>query len=1000
MLWKEEITPERAPVAQGPETGFWENLFAAERHDAVAGSAISEKYNLATAYDDILKEVNKDLPNRKRLANPYARSLHDPQRGPDWRQRYTPEELEGFIWNHLSASRASDDTAFADLPRSRGDLLEQMNKSVLGTVEEYEDVSGRASGLGKAGAFAGHMFAGVREPANMATLSMGAGAAAGIMRTAIVEGFINGGIELFNQPDIQAYRQKLGLEKEDIWDQVMYGAAGGAAFGGGLKSLGKAIGLLTNKEKVDLFRKTNPNPTKDQEAAAGLLESDQHVSDATPFDPDDIEAEGVHRQKMAETEEALDQGRLPNFDDVEPGPIPRTEAQLPIAQRLAHSKQRISRFLDNSWARITGKEPMGRAAEWTDVSYISDEAASWINKELKSAGATTFEGKKIEDVTGWVFSIEETGLRHWWQRHGKNPQAEMSRGNLPITRADIEQIGNVVTDFDRVTYLGLAQKTNTPQIMLEKKIDGNQVLVVELRSKRKKMMFSTAYKIPADRRPNMKNFRAGTEVPAHGLNRAYMNGPKAHVRNVPAPNQPKDSISQSDVVVTPRGTRIPVKYEVIELDQLITSHGDDLEINPDFPPALQPRDRSGAASQAQVQEIAGNLEPGLLGKSHLASDGAPIVGADDVVEAGNGRTVALRKAYARDEGVSYTQWLKDQGFDVSGLKKPVLIRRRLDNADMDTRAKFARESNERSTMEMRTAERAAVDAANMPDDVLELYQGGDLGLVRNHDFVRAFMETVSPAERGGLASADARLTKAGRERMRAAIAAKAYGDTEILADLLEVDHTLIKSLAGVLLDIAPLWARLRSAAKRGDIDPGMDVNDALLSAVKIVDKARSENRAVRDLVDQIDLLSGETPQQVQRFLRMMFTDAKLEKAASRERLTDTLESFIREAGKNKAGDSLFEGMAALRATEIMDTVLDKRSNILPTQELDPIKATKELDDLTDDLDGLDVEVSRILSEKGDEMVEPEGPTFSSFKDDIDLEETAAIEAELCMKGTE
>jgi hypothetical protein len=60
---------------------------------------------------------------------------------------------------------------------------------------------------------------------------------------------------------------------------------------------------------------------------------------------------------------------------------------------------------------------------------------------------------------------------------------------------------------------------------------------------------------------------------------------------------------------------------------------------------FQPRQRDRAASQAQVRDIASNLDPERLGYSAEADRGAPIIGPDGIVESGNGRIPAVRRVY-------------------------------------------------------------------------------------------------------------------------------------------------------------------------------------------------------------------------------------------------------------------------------------------------------------------------------------------------------------------
>lgn len=93
------------------------------------------------------------------------------------------------------------------------------------------------------------------------------------------------------------------------------------------------------------------------------------------------------------------------------------------------------------------------------------------------------------------------------------------------------------------------------------------------------------------------------------------------------------------------GREVGVRYEVVEADSLIASHGDDLGVNPAYPAQLQPRERTRAVSQEQIAGIAAKLEPERLGPSTDAATGAPIVGPDNVVESGNGRVLAIKRAY-------------------------------------------------------------------------------------------------------------------------------------------------------------------------------------------------------------------------------------------------------------------------------------------------------------------------------------------------------------------
>ena len=89
-----------------------------------------------------------------------------------------------------------------------------------------------------------------------------------------------------------------------------------------------------------------------------------------------------------------------------------------------------------------------------------------------------------------------------------------------------------------------------------------------------------------------------------------------------------------EVVISPVGTRVNVRPEVVELSSL-AGDGD-----------LQGRDTPRPASDARAQEIAANYDPARAMPSIEGDRGAPIVGEDNVIDGGNHRVKALQIVYA------------------------------------------------------------------------------------------------------------------------------------------------------------------------------------------------------------------------------------------------------------------------------------------------------------------------------------------------------------------
>ena len=109
-----------------------------------------------------------------------------------------------------------------------------------------------------------------------------------------------------------------------------------------------------------------------------------------------------------------------------------------------------------------------------------------------------------------------------------------------------------------------------------------------------------------------------------------------------------------------------------------------------------------------------------------------------MVESGNGRTLAIQRAYAdgSDSADGYRQYLKDQGYPVDGMTSPVLVRVRNQEMSPAERGAFVREANQSGVMGYSATEQAMADANALPDETLDLYQGGDVSLAGNRQFVR------------------------------------------------------------------------------------------------------------------------------------------------------------------------------------------------------------------------------------------------------------------------
>lgn len=317
---------------------------------------------------------------------------------------------------------------------------------------------------------------------------------------------------------------------------------------------------------------------------------------------------------------------------------------------------------------------------------------------------------------------------------------------------------------------------------------------------------------------------------------------------------------------TERGTEIKAQYAVVEAGDLIASHDTDMVPNESYPSELQPRQRERLASEDQVNRILANLEPEFLGESPRASDGAPIVGPDMVVESGNGRVIALQKGYrTKHDSISkYRQWLSDNaekfGLDKEGIEKaknPVLVRVRQTEVD---RVKFAQEANEQSVAAMSATEQAVADAKKLTHGLLETFAPGENGeiLVKsNMPFIGAFMEqVVSPAERGRYIAADGSVSQEGATRIRNAVYAKAYGDIFALEKLAESTDNNVKTITSAMLTAAPRMAIMKDSIESGALHP-LDLTGDIVAAMNKLSSLREAGDTVETYLKQGNLFGEE-----------------------------------------------------------------------------------------------------------------------------------------------
>jgi hypothetical protein len=350
----------------------------------------------------------------------------------------------------------------------------------------------------------------------------------------------------------------------------------------------------------------------------------------------------------------------------------------------------------------------------------------------------------------------------------------------------------------------------------------------------------------------------------------------------------------SSTALTERGLEVPFTYRLADVSRLITSHDDTLRLNPAFPQELQPRDRTRMSSEAQITKISNDIKPEFLAESPKASDGAPIVGSDAVVESGNARTIALRRAYANGKADHYREWLRANAgrfglspADIDGVKQPMLVREGLGKYD---RAEFARQANESPVSSMAETEVAQADAKKLPDlEGLVTNDDGSINPTQSAEFIRQFMRYVaSPNEHNQLMTGDGRLSQRGAARIRNAIFSKAYGDSDIVSLLTEATDGNVRNLLAGMLRAAPDVARVRTLLEAG-ARAGRDFVPDLVDAVRRFGAAREASQKVEQYLAQGSMFGGEAPPAVADLMRSLEKDSR-----APTRIADMIRGLVAE----------------------------------------------------------------------------------------------------------
>jgi len=199
---------------------------------------------------------------------------------------------------------------------------------------------------------------------------------------------------------------------------------------------------------------------------------------------------------------------------------------------------------------------------------------------------------------------------------------------------------------------------------------------------------------------------------------------------------------------------------------------------------------------------------------------------------------------------------------------------------------------------MSAVEQAKVDAAKMKPglmDLLDAGEAGDLTAAANRDFVRGFLEAVvSPSERGRYLTKDGLVSQEGVNRMRNAVFARAYGESQALSLLSEATDSNIRNITNSLVSVAGKMSRLDDMIKEGKRHP-LSISQAIGQAADKMSTLRQQGMSVDAYLKQGAMFDDGLTDQAKGLL-WVFDEFK----RSSKALTNILAGYVEQV--NKVGD--------------------------------------------------------------------------------------------------
>lgn len=368
-----------------------------------------------------------------------------------------------------------------------------------------------------------------------------------------------------------------------------------------------------------------------------------------------------------------------------------------------------------------------------------------------------------------------------------------------------------------------------------------------------------------------------------------MAGPSGTVEVRPLHDAVAEQGGNATQVALPDNTHLPAQWDVVDADSVSASLKQGVN---------QPRDRTRAASDVQLQGIANNPDYHRLSDSPVMDIGSPTLSSDGAIVGGNGRFEGISRAYDQGTAGNYLANLKTdaaaKGIDpakIDGMKKPVLVRRITQPFDALT---LAVASNSGTSLQYSGLELAKIDAERMKGlEHLDITDSGDVALTgSNMQNIRHALSGYNAAELGALTDKDGMLSQEGMRRIKNSILYQAYGNSPTLSRIVESTDNDMRNISAALVKAAGSVAKVRSDIAAGKAPAELDISKDLVASVETLAKIRSNNQSVDEHLAQSGMFGDDLTEQEKFILKTLDTHIR-----SQKKLTDFIRTYYDSVGK-------------------------------------------------------------------------------------------------------